>query len=67
MARSVALPTVRPSSRCGVLGRRAQEREVVVEHVLDAEEHVAEAGAPHQRGQLVAAGGDRADVMPCTM
>ena len=34
-----------------VLGGRAQEVEVVVQDVLDAEEHVAEAGLPHQRRQ----------------
>ena len=38
-----------------VLGRRAlQEREVLVEHVLDPEEHVAEPGLPHQRRQRLA-------------
>ena len=34
-----------------VLGARLQERQVVLEDVLDAEEHVAEPGPPHQRRQ----------------
>ena len=34
-----------------VLRARLQKREVLVEHVLDAEKHVAEAGPPHQRRQ----------------
>ena len=42
-----------------VLGRRLEEAEVVLEHVLDPEEHVAEAGLTHQRRQRRAVVGDR--------
>ena len=44
----------------GVLRARLEEREVLVEDVLDAEEHVAEPGRAHAARQLVAARGDRA-------
>jgi len=42
-----------------VLRARLEERQVVVEDVLDAEEHVAEAGPPHQGRQFLAVRGDR--------
>ena len=41
----------RPFSRRLFFAARLEEREVLVEDVLDAEEHVAESGAPHQRRQ----------------
>ena len=47
----VALPTRAAVLALRVLRPRLQKREVVVEDVLDAEEHVAESGAPHQRRQ----------------
>ena len=56
----VALPTLRPPSRSAFFALRLEEREVLVENVLDAEEHVAEPGRAHGRRQVVAAGGDRA-------
>ena len=46
---SVALPTRRPLLACGILCAGAQERQVLLEDVLDAEEHVAEPGRAHQR------------------
>ena len=42
-----------------VLGRRLEEGEIVLEHVLDAEEHVLEAGALHQRREAFAMRGKR--------
>ena len=42
-----------------VLGARLEKRQVLLEDVLDPEEHVPEAGAPHQRGQRSPCGGDR--------
>ena len=47
-----------------VLGRRLQKREVVFEDVLDAEEHVAEAGPAHQRRQRLAVLRDRRPSSP---
>ena len=47
----VALPTRRPCSRWLFFARGLQEGEIVVEDVLDAQEHVAEAGLLHQRRQ----------------
>ena len=47
-----------------VLRARLEEREILVEHVLDAEEHVAESGAPHQRRQRRAVLGDAAPSSP---
>ena len=58
MAAIVALPTVRPCSRRAFLACAFRKREVVVQHVLDAEEHVAEPGAAHQRSQGRAVLGD---------
>ena len=45
------VPTVRPCSRRAFFAPRFQETEVLVENVLDAEEHVAEPGPPHERRQ----------------
>ena len=55
--RGVADPA--PAFALGVLGRRAQEREILVEDVLDAEEDVAEAGAAHERRERGAVARDR--------
>ena len=59
IASMVALPTVRPCSRCAFFARALQEREVVVEDVLDAEEHVAEAGARISGASVAPCCGDR--------
>ena len=48
MACVVALPTVRPLQECKIL----------IDDILDTQEHVAESGAPHQRGQVIARGRD---------
>ena len=56
---SVALPVRRPPSRCAFLAARLEELEVVVEHVLDPEEDVAEPGRAHQRRQRLAVVRDR--------
>ena len=58
MACRVALPRLPPSSRERVLGGGAEEFEIVVEDVLDAEENVAEAGAAHERRQGFTVAGD---------
>ena len=59
MASIVALPDGPAVFAPRVLGARLEEREIVVEHVLDAEEHVAESGAAHQRRQRRAVLGER--------
>ena len=43
MARTLALPAGAPCSARAILGARAQEREVLVEDVLDPEKHPPEA------------------------
>ena len=67
MARSVALPTRAAAFALRVLRRGPQEREVLIEHVLDAEEDVAEAGRAHQRRQRRRRGCAIAEVIACTM
>ena len=57
----------RPRSRRLFFARALQERQVLVEHVLDAEEHVAEPGPPHQRRQRRRRAAAIDDVIPCTM
>ena len=54
-----ALPTVRPSARCAFLADALRKARSVGQHVLDAEEHVAEPGAPHQRRERGAVLGER--------
>ena len=49
-----------PAFALDVLRLRAQERQVLIEHVLDPEEHVAEAGPLHEARQLVTARRERA-------
>ena len=59
MALVVALPTDAPALAPRVLGAGLEERQILVEDVLDAEEHVAEPRLAHQRRERVAARGDR--------
>ena len=60
---AVAPPVLVPA----VLRARLQEREILVEDVLDAEEHVAESGLPHQRRQRRRRARRSAPSSPCTM
>ena len=59
MAWVLALPTVRPPFRSAFFAPARRKRQVGVEHVLDPEEHVAEAGVAHLAGEIVAAGEHR--------
>ena len=58
MARSVALPVLRPVFAKLVLGGRLQECKIIFQNVLDPEEHVAESSLAHQRRQRLAVHGD---------
>ena len=51
MARSVALPVLRPASRNSFLAAAFKNCKIILENVLDAKEHVAKTGLPHQRRQ----------------
>ena len=48
-----------------VLGARLEKGEILVEHVLDPEEHVAKSRAPHERRQLAPCSAS-GDVIACT-
>ena len=66
IASSAALPTGAAAFALGVLRARPQEVEVVGQHVLDAEEHVAEPGAAHQRRQRRRRAARSPRSSPCT-
>ena len=55
----LALPTRPPTLPLRVLRTGAEKAQVGVEHVLDPEEHVAEAGGAHLAGEIVASGEHR--------
>ena len=52
MASSVAFPILRPALAPAVLRAGFEERQVLLEDVLDAQEHVAKSRLSHQRRQV---------------
>ena len=62
-----ALPVASALARAAVLRARLEERQVLVEDVLDAEEDIAESGAPHQRRERRRRARRSADVIPWTI